>query len=110
MIATTDSIASLAFFLQQAPGVGAAGLRHVFRKLAHEELDPRDLLSLEDWKLQAKLDLKPESIAALRSPAEQSLEIWNSLQRNGVTVLVRGFCGYPKRLNDVLGDNVPPPL
>lgn len=108
MIATTDSIESLAFFLQQAPGVGAAGLRHVFRKLAHEELNPLDLLSLEDWKLQAKLDLKPESIAALRSPAEQSLELWEKLQRNGVTVLVRGFRDYPKRLNDVLGDNAPP--
>lgn len=108
MIATTDSIASLAFFLQQAPGVGAAGLRNIFRKLAHEDLDPRNLLSLEDWKLQAKLNLKPESISALRAPADQALEIWNKLERNGITVLVRGFDGYPKRLNDVLGDSAPP--
>ena len=108
MIATTDSIESLAFFLQQAPGVGVAGLRNVFRKLTHEDLDPRNILSLEDWKLQAKLDLKPESIAALRSPADQALEIWNRLERNGVTVLVRGYERYPKRLNDVLGDSAPP--
>jgi predicted Rossmann fold nucleotide-binding protein DprA/Smf involved in DNA uptake len=108
MIATTDSIESLAFFLQQAPGVGAAGLRNIFRKLAHEEFEPRNLLSLEDWKLQAKLDLKPESIAALRSPADQACETWQNLERNGVAVLVRGFEGYPKRLNDVLGDSAPP--
>jgi predicted Rossmann fold nucleotide-binding protein DprA/Smf involved in DNA uptake len=108
MIATTDSIESLAFFLQQSPGVGAAGLRHIFRKLVHEDLDPRNLLDLEDWKLQAKLDLKPESIATLRSPADNALEIWHSLERNGVTILVRGFPGYPEQLNDVLGDSAPP--
>ena len=107
MNATTDSIESLAFFLQQAPGVGAAGLRSVFRKLAHEDLDLRNLLSLDDWKLQAKLDLKPQSISALRSPADEALEMWNKLERNGVTVLVRGFDRYPQRLNDVLGDNAP---
>ena len=107
MIATTDSIESLAFFLQQAPGVGAAGLRNVFRKLAHEDLEPRNLLNLEDWKLQKKLDLKPESISALRSPADQAIELWQNLEANGITVLVRGFQGYPERLNFVLGDNAP---
>lgn len=110
MITTTDSVESLAFFLQQAPGVGAARLRSIFRKLAREELDPRDLLSLEDWALQSKLDLKPESISALRSPSDQSLEMWHNLERNGVTVLVRGFDGFPERLNDVLGDSPPPIL
>ena len=107
MIATTDSIESLAFFLQQAPGVGAAGLRNVFRKLAHEDLEPRNLLNLEDWKLQKKLDLKPESISAPRSPADQAIELWQNLEANGITVLVRGFHGYPERLNFVLGDNAP---
>ena len=110
MSTTADSIETIAFFLQQAPGVGTVGLRNVFRRLSHEDLDPRDLLSLADWKIQAKLDLKPESIAALRSPSDHSLEIWNDLERNGVMVLVRGFCGYPKRLNDVLGDSAPPIL
>lgn len=107
MIATTDSIERLAFFLQQAPGVGPAGLRNVFRKLAHEELEPQNLLSLEDWKLQKKLDLRPESISALRSPADHTVEIWHNLERNGITVLVRGFHGYPERLNLVLGDSAP---
>ena len=110
MSTTADSIETLAFFLQQAPGVGTVGLRNIFRKLSHEDLDPRNLLSLADWKIQAKLDLEPESIAALRSPSDHSLETWNNLERNGVTVLVRGFCGYPKRLNDVLGDSAPPIL
>lgn len=108
MIETVDSIESLAFFLQQAPGVGPSALRNTLRKLEHEDLDPRNLFNLEDWKLQAKLDLKPESISALRAPAEQSLETWHNLERNGVTVLVRGFPGYPERINQILADSAPP--
>ena len=73
MIGTVETIESLAFFLQQAPGVGPASLRNTLRKLAHEDLDPRNLLLLEDWKLQARFDLKPEAINSLRSPSEQAL-------------------------------------
>jgi hypothetical protein len=57
MNAIIESVESLAFFLQQAPGVGPSALRRVLRKVQHEDLDPRNLLTFEDWKLQAVLDL-----------------------------------------------------
>lgn len=108
MIEAPETIESLAFVLQQAPGVGSASLRTTLRKLAHDDLKPANLLTLEDWRLQAKLELKPEAVAFLRSPSEQAVQTWQSLQQNGVTVLVRGFPGYPERLNQVLGDTAPP--
>lgn len=108
MIGIMETIEGLAFFLQQTPGVGPASLRNAFRLLAHEDVDPRNLLLLEDLRLQARLELKPEVITFLRSPSEQAVQTWQSLQQNGVTVLVRGFPGYPERLNQVLGDTAPP--
>lgn len=108
MIGNVETIESLAFVLQQAPGVGPAALRNTLRKFAHEDIDPRNLLLLEDWLIQARFDLKPEAIAFLRSPSEQTEQAWQSLRQNGVTVLVRGFPGYPERLNQVLGDTAPP--
>jgi len=108
MTAIIESVESLAFFLQQAPGVGPSALRRVLRKLQHEDLDPRNLLSFEDWKLQAVLDLKAETVAALRSPAEQAFDTWKDLERKGVMVLPLGFRGYPDRINQVLGDSAPP--
>jgi len=110
MIGTMETIESLAFFLQQAPGVGPASLRATLRKIAHEDLDPRNLLLLEDWRLQAKFELKPEAIAFVRSPGEQASETWLSLCQKGINVLVQGFAGYPERLNRVLGDTSPPIL
>jgi predicted Rossmann fold nucleotide-binding protein DprA/Smf involved in DNA uptake len=108
MTAIIESVESLAFFLQQAPGVGSSVLRRVLRKVQHEDLDPRNLLSFEDWKLQAVLDLKAETVSALRSPAEQAFDIWKDLERKGVMVLPLGFRGYPDRINQVLGDSAPP--
>jgi predicted Rossmann fold nucleotide-binding protein DprA/Smf involved in DNA uptake len=108
MTAIIESVESLAFFLQQAPGVGPSALRRVLRKLQHEDLDPRNLLSFEDWKLQAALDLKAETVAALRSPAQQAFDTWKDLERKGVMVLPLGFRGYPDRINQVLGDSAPP--
>lgn len=108
MTAIIESVESLAFFLQQAPGVGPSALRRALRKVQQEDLDPRSLLSFEDWKLQAILDLKADSISALRSPAEQALDTWKHLERKGVMVMLRGFQGYPERVNQILGDSAPP--
>jgi predicted Rossmann fold nucleotide-binding protein DprA/Smf involved in DNA uptake len=108
MNAIIESVESLAFFLQQAPGVGPSALRRVLRKMQHEGLDPRNLLTFEDWKLQAVLDLKAETVSALRSPAEQAFDTWKDLERKGVVVLALGFRGYPDRINQILGDSAPP--
>lgn len=108
MIETVETIGSLAFFLQQIPGVGPSTVRRTLVRMAHDDLHPTNLLTLEDWEIQARFDLKPEAIASLRSPAELAIEIWHNLERNGVTVLVRGFPGYPERLTQVLGDSAPP--
>jgi DNA processing protein len=108
MIDTPDTLESLAFFLQQAPGLGPASVRAVLRKMAQEDVEPGNFLLLEDQRLQANFNLKPEAIALLRSPSEQALATWHSLRQNGVSVLVRGFAGYPERLNEVLSDTAPP--
>jgi len=108
MNAIIESVESLAFFLQQAPGVGPSALRRVLRKVQHEDLDPRNLLTFEDWKLQAVLDLKAETVSALRSPVEQAFDTWKDLERKGVMVLPLGFRGYPDRINQILGDSAPP--
>ena len=107
MIETLERLESLAFFLQQVPGVGPASAVRLLEKMVHQDLKPNNLLLLDDWKLQKDLDLKPEVIASLRSPSEQTIEVWHSLLRNGVSVLVRGFPGYPNRLNEILGDTAP---
>lgn len=110
MIETLGTIESLAFVLQQAPGVGSASLRSILRKLSHADMTPDNLLLLDDGRLQTSFNLKPEAIAFVRSPKEETIQAWHSLAEKGISVLVRGFPGYPQRLNDVLGDTAPPIL
>lgn len=110
MTATVANLDFLAFCLQAAPGVGAATLRTILRRMEQERCDADGFLALDDRTLQARFGLKREAVAFVRCPDEKILETWQTLQQKGVTVLVRGQAGYPDRINKVLGETAPPIL
>jgi DNA protecting protein DprA len=110
MTVTDTNIEFLAFCLQESPGIGAATLRTILRRMEQEKCDADGFLALDDRTLQARFGLKREAVAFVRSPDSKTLETWQALQQKGVTVLVRGQAGYPGRLNDVLGETAPPIL
>jgi DNA protecting protein DprA len=107
---TAHTIEQLVFWLQQAPGVGAASLRLILNRLAPGDLEPNNILIFDDLRLQKEFHLKPEAIDFLRSQTPATAEAWQTLTDKGIRLLVRGFPGYPQRLNDVLRDSAPPIL
>ena len=110
MIAAFANLDFLAFCLQAAPGVGAATLRAVLRRMEREGCDADGFLALDNQNLQARFGLKREAIAFVRSPDREAIETWQALQQKGVEVLVRGQAGYPDTINTILGETAPPLL
>jgi DNA protecting protein DprA len=110
MNAAQDQIESLAFRLQHAPGVGAATLRSILRRMQQEGLDASAFLNLEDRELQGRFKVKTEACDFLRRHDDSLDAKWLQLEKMGVHVLVDGQPGYPARLNRTLAGSAPPVL
>jgi hypothetical protein len=82
-----DQIELLAFRLQHAPGVGAATLRAILRRMQQEGLEASAFLSLEDRELQARFKLKSEACDFLRRHDDSLDAKWLQLEKMGVHVL-----------------------
>lgn len=105
-----NQIESLAFRLQHAPGVGAATLRSILRRVQQERLDASAFLSLEDRELQGRFKMKNEACEFLRREDDLLDAKWLQLETMGVHMLVIGQQGYPDRLGRILGGSAPPIL
>lgn len=110
MKAAQDHIELLAFRLQHAPGVGAATLRSILRRMHQEGLDAAAFLSLEDRELQGRFKMKAEACDFLRRHDDSLDAKWLQLEKMGVQVLVDGQPGYPARLSRTLAGSAPPVL
>ena len=97
----------LAFVLQQAPGIGAASLRSVLERVRRECVDPSKFWNLDDADWQARFGIKPQAIEYLREPDVGTQDAWEQIERKEIAILVRGYSGYPKRLDRVLGNTAP---
>jgi DNA processing protein len=104
------TIETVAFSLQQAPGVGIVTLRTVLARIARERLSPECFLQLDDQTLQTRFGLKPPAVASVRQPDADTLEALGLLRSNCVKILVFGQSGYPPRLDRLLLDSAPPVL
>ena len=105
-----DQIESLAFRLQHAPGVGAATLRSILRRVQQEGLEASAFLSLEDRELQGRFKLKREVCDFLRRHDDSLDAKWLQLENMGVHILIDGQPGYPARIGRTLGSTAPPVL
>jgi DNA protecting protein DprA len=101
---------SVAFALQQAPGIGNAGLRRVLMRMTREEVRAEDFLTLEPAQLRAHFALPDPAIEALHKPAARVLKMWEELSQRDVNITVFGQRNYPSRIASLLGESAPPIL
>ena len=103
-----DEIAVLQ--LVAARGVGEKTLARLLM-LAHgtgESL--ADVVALKPTELAMRFGLGLSSAEALRDVREAAARTAESLERNGISMLIRYSRGYPRHLEQALGDTSPPVL
>ncbi|HEV7406264.1 MAG TPA: DNA-processing protein DprA, partial [Chthoniobacteraceae bacterium] len=104
------TIEAVAFALQHAPGIGAAGLRRLLLRMAREKIPAAEFARLTAAELRSRFALPEAAAAAFLQPPPRTLETWQKLAAQRVQVAVWGQPEYPQRLVSVLGDSAPPLL